>query len=78
MLSEKKTFSQKQYGFFTTLADPPPPGLAKDHRKYGFFSEPFPKVLIVRDMTVLTDRCRIYDNWMEMVARSVQFSPLAV
>ena len=28
---------KKQYGFFTTLADPPPPGLAKDHKKYGFF-----------------------------------------
>ena len=37
MLSEKNTFSKKQYGFFTTLADPPPPGLAKDHKKYGFF-----------------------------------------
>jgi len=33
----KNTFSKKQYGFFTTLADPPPPGLAKDHKKYGFF-----------------------------------------
>ena len=31
------TFSKKQYGFFTTLADPPPPGLAKDHKKYVFF-----------------------------------------
>ena len=40
----KNTFflSKKQYGFFTTLADPPPPGLAKDHKKYGFFSAPFP------------------------------------
>jgi len=37
MLSEKILFSKKQYGFFTTLADPPPPGLAKDHKKYGFF-----------------------------------------
>ena len=35
MLSEKNTFSKKQYGFFTTLADPP--GLAKDHKKYVFF-----------------------------------------
>ena len=39
----KNTFSKKQYGFFTTLADPPPPGLAKDHKNTGFFfSDPFP------------------------------------
>ena len=37
MLSEKNTFSKKQYGFFTTLAAPPSPGLAKDHKKYVFF-----------------------------------------
>ena len=37
MLSEKILFSKKQYGFFTILADPPPPGFAKDHKKYGFF-----------------------------------------
>ena len=34
---KKYFFSKKQYGFFTRLADPPPPGLAKDHKKYGFF-----------------------------------------
>ena len=28
--------------FFTTLADPPPPGMVKDHTQYGFFSEPIP------------------------------------
>ena len=31
---KKITFSKKQYGFFTTLADPHPPGLAKDHKKF--------------------------------------------
>ena len=36
MLSEKILFSKKQYGFLTTLADTPP-GLAKDHKKYGVF-----------------------------------------
>ena len=49
MLSEKNTFSKKQYGFFTTLADPPPPSLAKGHKKYVFFSDPFPNRLYVPD-----------------------------
>ena len=62
MLSEKILFSKKQYGFFTTLADPPPPGLAKDHKKYGFFLEPFPYVFVFFSMMrfFLTHIDRVY------------------
>ena len=42
MLSEKNTFSKKQYGFFTTLADPRPPVWQKTIKNTGFFSAPFP------------------------------------
>ena len=38
--SLKNTFLKKAVWFFITLADPPPPGLAKDHKKYGFFRHP--------------------------------------
>ena len=54
MLSEKILFSKKQYGFFTTLADPPPPGLAKDHKKYGFFFRN-PSLSINMNMSIIID-----------------------
>ena len=42
-LWKKYLLSKKQYGFLTTLADPPDPGMVKDHKKYGdFFRNPSP------------------------------------
>ena len=43
MLSEKNSFSKKQYGFFTTLAEHPTPRVwEKTQEKPEFFPNPFP------------------------------------
>ena len=50
----KILFSKKQFGFLTTLADPPP-GLAKDHTFSQFFFETFPNFQLCHSWEIWWD-----------------------